>query len=94
MAREILSQVPSKPYCRGTKCGNMVFISGQLGLDRDDKVVPGGIIAFDEYMGTWEHESFPGARQAIDEFLTGRGLNPETIERDQGFGKYYFVKPQ
>ena len=43
MAREILSQVPGKPYCRGTRSGNMVFISGQLGLDRNDKVVPGGV---------------------------------------------------
>ncbi len=43
MPREILSEVAGKPYSRGTRCGNMVFVSGQLGLDRNDKPVPGGV---------------------------------------------------
>jgi hypothetical protein len=55
-----------------------------------DRVQPGGVIAFDEYMGTFEHVDFPGAKQAIDEFCNRRGV---TLQRDRAFGKYYAVKP-
>ena len=55
-----------------------------------DKVVPGGIIMFDEYMGTIEHEHFPGAKKAVDEFFADLDVR---IERDVAFGKYYLVKP-
>jgi hypothetical protein len=53
------------------------------------KVADGGIVALDEYMGTWEHYHFPGARRAVDEFLAERGAE---LRRDQRFGKYYLVK--
>lgn len=53
-----------------------------------DKVVPNGIILFDEYMNTFEHAKWPGAKKAIDElFLTRADLH-----RDHGSGKYYAVK--
>ena len=52
------------------------------------KVVPGGIILFDEYMNTAEYEKFPGARKAIDDFFAGR----EPILRDPLCGKYYAIK--
>lgn len=55
-----------------------------------EKVVPGGIVAFDEYMGTFEHIHFPGARKAIDEFFQDRNVE---MLRDPSFGKYYLVKP-
>ena len=54
-----------------------------------DKVAHGGVIAFDEYMGTREHYNFPGAKKAIDEFFADR---VERIERDYSYGKYYAVK--
>ncbi|MBW3589266.1 MAG: TylF/MycF family methyltransferase [Actinobacteria bacterium] len=53
-------------------------------------VMPRGIICFDEYRGTFEALSAPGASQAIDEFLRDQGLS---IQRDPSFGKYYVVKP-
>ncbi len=43
MTREIISQTAGKPYSRGTRNGNMVFVSGQMGLDANDKEVPGGV---------------------------------------------------
>ena len=43
MAREILGDVAGKPYSPGTRVGNMVFVSGQLGLDAGGGIVPGGI---------------------------------------------------
>lgn len=55
-----------------------------------DKVAPGGVIAFDEYMGTFEYINAPGGRQAIDEFFSTRGI---PVQRDPVFGKYYVRKP-
>lgn len=55
-----------------------------------DKVQPGGVIAFDEYMGSFEHLHFPGAKQAIDEFFANQNVE---MQRDLGFGKYYVIKP-
>ena len=43
MPRQIISEEAGKPYSCGTKSGNMIFVSGQMGLDREGKVVPGGI---------------------------------------------------
>lgn len=43
MSREIVSEVAGKPYSRATRCGNMIFVSGQLGIDGDDKELPGGV---------------------------------------------------
>ncbi len=54
-----------------------------------DKVVPGGVILFDEFMGTMAVEKFPGAHKAIVEFFGGA----DRIERDRVFGRYYTVKP-
>ena len=56
-----------------------------------DKVLPGGIVAFDEYMNTLEHEKFPGAKQAIDEFFADKNV---VMQRDVPSGKYYLVKPE
>lgn len=56
-----------------------------------DKVVPGGVVAFDEYMNTLEHEKFPGAKAAIDEFFAERHVS---IQRDVASGKYFLIKPQ
>lgn len=52
-------------------------------------VVDGGIIAFDEYVGSFDSASFPGAKKSIDQFLMDSG---EVIRRDTVFGKYYIVK--
>ena len=43
MPREIISEVAGKPYSRGTRSGNMIFVSGQMGLDANDKEIPGGV---------------------------------------------------
>lgn len=51
-----------------------------------DKVVPGGIIMFDEY----RDERWPGATQAIDEFFANK---PERVEpHAQCSWKYYVTK--
>ena len=39
MPREIISEVAGKPYSRGTRNGNMIFVSGQMGLDGNDKEI-------------------------------------------------------
>ncbi len=41
--REILGEAPGRPYSRGTRKGNMVFVSGQLGWDANDDPIPGGV---------------------------------------------------
>jgi hypothetical protein len=51
-----------------------------------DKVVPGGVIAFDEY----EHERYPGATKAIDTFFEGK---PGRIEKDGFMPRWYYVMP-
>ena len=43
MAREILGDSGGKPYSLGTRVGKMIFVSGQLGLDSEGNIVPGGI---------------------------------------------------
>jgi hypothetical protein len=53
-----------------------------------ERVVPGGVIVFDEYLNTWEHAKFPGARKAIDEFFQDK----EKIVRDEIYGKFFIVK--
>lgn len=54
-----------------------------------EKVVPGGVILFDEYMNTFEHSKWPGGKQAIDETF----LKHCKLERDNFSGKYYAIKP-
>ena len=49
-----------------------------------DRVVPGGLILFDEY----EDPAFPGGRKAIDEFLATK---PEQVQ-SHPVGKSYIVK--
>ena len=67
-----------------------LYSSYQVALESlYSRVVTGGIIAFDEYMGTKEHYKFPGAKKAIDEFFKGRKVN---ILRDPIWGKYYLIK--
>jgi len=48
-----------------------------------DNVVPGGVVAFDEYGS----KKWPGATKAVDEFLTGKKYELKKI-----YGKYYLVK--
>jgi len=53
-----------------------------------ERVVPNGIIMFDEYMNTFEYEKWPGAKKAIDETF----LKNCELKRDTSSGKYYAVK--
>jgi len=60
-----------------------------------DKIVPGGIIAFDEYLRPTELSQYPGAHKAgahkaINEFL---GDKKQYIESDRVTGKFFYVKP-
>jgi hypothetical protein len=53
------------------------------------KVVPGGIVVFDDFsVGEDANESFPGARQAVKDFLKEdyKNLKPSIG------GTYYYVK--
>jgi hypothetical protein len=54
------------------------------------KMAPGGVILFDEYLGTREHAYFPGAWKAIDEYFADR---KHEIARDVITGKYYIIMP-
>jgi len=54
-----------------------------------DKVRPGGVIAFDEYMDGMTNVNFPGAKRAIDEFFADKPFN---LKRDKHYGKYYVTK--
>ena len=49
------------------------------------KVSNGGVIMFDEY----NHPKWPGATQAVDEFLKKTSL---TLQHDAEIGKYFVVK--
>lgn len=53
------------------------------------KVVPGGVILFDEYKQKDTQQVFPGAAKAIDEFFADK---PETIEYDSRHDKYFAIK--
>lgn len=53
------------------------------------KVVPGGLILFDEYKQGNVQEVFPGAAKAIDEFLADK---PEKPQLDPIANKYYLRK--
>jgi predicted O-methyltransferase YrrM len=54
-----------------------------------DRMVPGGIVLFDEY----NDPPWPGCNKAVDEFLVGKPERLEMIERDN-HQKWYFVKNQ
>lgn len=53
------------------------------------KVVPGGVILFDEYKQKDTEKVFPGAAKAIDSFFSDK---KEKIEYDEEFDKYFAVK--
>lgn len=53
------------------------------------KVVPGGVVLFDEYANRTDETKFPGARKAIDEYFAG---TPHRLSRDGATGKFYLVK--
>lgn len=55
-----------------------------------DKVVSGGIIAFDEGLNGIEYAKYPGGFTAIHRFLGDKNVD---LCRDMGTGKYYIVKP-
>jgi 2-iminobutanoate/2-iminopropanoate deaminase len=42
MPKELIGNRGNKPYSPGTRSGNLVFVSGQLPLDGNGKLVPGG----------------------------------------------------
>jgi len=65
-----------------------------------EKVVPGGLILFDEYKSPQQLKSFPGASKAIDSFfekidiqLTKAQFDPETCEGWESKQKYFTIKP-
>ncbi|MFT7507217.1 MAG: hypothetical protein ACI92I_000360 [Acidimicrobiales bacterium] len=53
------------------------------------KVVPGGVVLFDEYKHESDSYKFPGAQKAIDEYFSGTNYE---ISRDWFSGKYYLIK--
>ena len=55
-----------------------------------DKVVSGGIIAFDECLNGIEYAKYPGGFTAIQRFLGEKNVD---LCRDMVTGKYYVVKP-
>ncbi len=57
-----------------------------------DKLASGGIVAFDEYFKAMDVVKWPGASQAINEFLDSQNLRSELC-RDSLSGNAYLVKP-
>ncbi len=55
-----------------------------------DKVVSGGIIAFDEGLSGIEYVKYPGGFTAIQRFFSDKNVD---LCRDMVTGKYYVVKP-
>jgi hypothetical protein len=55
-----------------------------------DKVVSGGIIAFDECLSGIEYAKYPGGFTAIERFLGSKNVD---LCRDMVTGKYYVIKP-
>ena len=55
-----------------------------------DKVVPGGVIVFDEYKRRTEKENFPGAWKAIDEFFADK--DEQILQDMSSCGKHYLIK--
>lgn len=53
------------------------------------KVVPGGVILFDEYKQKDTQKVWPGAAKAIDEFFADKS---EAIEYDSRHDKYFAIK--
>jgi O-methyltransferase len=53
------------------------------------KVAVGGIVTFDEYNKT---EEWPGARQAVDDFLGSLPAVSAKLEKDKSFDRYYAIK--
>lgn len=51
-------------------------------------LVPGGVIAFDEYDSTTDAVIFPGAKRAIDEFVASQSL---MLQRDPSYGKAFLI---
>ncbi|MCP4376893.1 MAG: hypothetical protein GY794_12035, partial [bacterium] len=54
-----------------------------------DKVVPGGVVVFDEYYSL----KYPGACWAVAEFFASRPGVFEVYQTDEGFERWCFVKP-
>ena len=54
-----------------------------------DKVVPGGVVIFDEYYSL----KYPGACWAVAEFFADRPGVFEVYHTDEGFERWCFVKP-
>ena len=52
---------------------------------------PGGVIVFDEYHAS-SLKKYPGSKKAIDEFLIGCGINPETTIKYDPTGKAFIIK--
>ena len=55
-----------------------------------NQVVPGGVIAFDEYKSDADSRRFPGAAKAIDTFFEDK---PGKIEKDKFLNKWFYVMP-
>lgn len=53
------------------------------------RVVPGGIVMFDEYMNEDEAIKCPGAKKAIDGYFADQ---THRIQRDPYYGKYFLVR--
>jgi O-methyltransferase len=57
-----------------------------------DKVSPGGVIAFDEYLKPLDTHKWPGAARAINEFLEDKGLY-SNVRICKLTGNRFLVKP-
>ena len=58
-----------------------------------DKVVPGGVILFDEYISPIQKRNFPGAYIAIDEFFADKDSAIEGFEfHNSSTQKYFMIK--
>jgi O-methyltransferase len=53
------------------------------------RVVPGGVVALDEYH---DSDDWPGAKRAVDEFLSTVPPETASLHQDTGYGRYLILK--
>lgn len=90
MPRQIISEGPGKPFSRGTRCGNLLFVSGQMGIDENDKPVPGGIEEQMRKTMDWVVEILKEGGATLDD-VQMVNIYMADLENDyQGMNKVYF----
>jgi reactive intermediate/imine deaminase len=97
MPREILGNPAGRPYSPGTRFRNLIFVSGQLGLDGDGRLVEGGAAAETRQVLENVKSVLALAGATMDDvtmanvYLTDRAS--DFAQMNQVFGDYFGSQP-